>query len=209
MSKTMPHSTYCSLNIKAATEISGRLSRFAGILFWFSMGSLISWPLLAADSESVPAHIFSIGVIAHDHGPFSDHNEDGTDLNLEVQFAPLPILWSARPHLGATINFVGDTSVAYAGLTFPFYQSQRWFIDGAVGAAVHNGPLHKDPVRCREESDCGFGKRLLPRLGLEAGYRFSPDQSVSFFYDHMSHKWIMAGENEGIDHIGLRYRLAF
>ena len=91
MSKTMPHSTYCSLNIKAATEISGRLSRFAGILFWFSMGSLISWPLLAADSESVPAHIFSIGVIAHDHGPFSDHNEDGTDLNLEVQFAPLDV----------------------------------------------------------------------------------------------------------------------
>jgi lipid A 3-O-deacylase len=205
----MTHPTQDSMTNEVVTDITGRSWRIAGALFWLAIGSLISGPLLAADSESVPAHIFSIGVIAHDHGPFSDHNEDGTDLNLEVQFTPLPILWSARPHLGATINFIGDTSAVYAGLTFPFYQSQRWFLDGAVGAAVHNGPMHKDPVRCREESDCGFGKRLLPRLGLEAGYRISPDQSVSFFYDHMSHKWIMAGENEGIDHIGLRYRLAF
>jgi len=205
----MIHPKYDSMTIKAAPDITGRSWRIAGSLFWLALGSLMSWPLLAADSESEPAHIFSIGVIAHDHGPFSDHNEDGTDLNLEVQFTPQPILWSARPHLGATINFIGDTSAVYAGLTFPFYQSQRWFLDGAVGAALHNGPMHKDPVRCREESDCGFGKRLLPRLGLEAGYRISPDQSVSFFYDHMSHKWIMAGENEGIDHIGLRFRLAF
>lgn len=194
---------------RVACGIGGHAFQIAGGFLLLILGSLASGSLLAADSESVPAHIFSIGVIAHDHGPFSDHNEDGTDLNLEVQFAPLPILWSARPHLGATINFIGDTSAIYAGLTFPFYQSQRWFLDGAVGAAVHDGPMHKDPVRCREESDCGFGKRILPRLGLEAGYRFSPDQSVSFFYDHMSHKWIMAGENEGIDHIGLRYRLAF
>lgn len=189
--------------------IDGHAFQIAGGFLLLILGSLASGSLLAADSESAPARLISIGVLAHDKGPFSDHNEDGTDLNLEVQFAPLPILWSARPHLGATINFIGDTSAIYTGLTFPFYQSQRWFLDGAVGAAVHNGPLHKDPVRCREESDCGFGKRLLPRLGLEAGYRFSPDQSVSFFYDHMSHKWIMAGENEGIDHIGLRYRLAF
>lgn len=189
--------------------IDGHAFQIAGGFLLLILGSLASGPLQAADSESAPARLISIGVLAHDEGPFSDHHEDGTDLNLEVQFVPIPILWSARPHLGATINFIGDTSAIYAGLTFPFYQSQRWFLDGAVGAAVHNGPLHKDPVRCREESDCGFGKRLLPRLGLEAGYRFSPDQSVSFFYGHMSHKWIMAGENEGIDHIGLRYRLAF
>lgn len=205
----MTHPTQESMTNEVVTDIAGRSWRIAGSLFWLAIGSLISGPLLAADSEPVPAHIFSIGVIAHDEGFFSDHHEDGTDLNVEVQFAPLPILWSARPHLGATINFIGDTSAAYAGLTFPFYQSQRWFIDGFLSAAVHNGPLHKDPVGCREDSDCGFGRRVIPRLGFEAGYRLSPDQSISFFYDHMSHKWIMAGENEGIDHIGLRYRLAF
>lgn len=209
MSKAMTNSTYGSMAIKAVTNIAERSWRIASFLLWLAIGSLISWPLLAADSESAPAHLISIGVLAHDEGPFSDHHEGGTDLNLEVQFTPLPMLWSARPHLGATVNFVGDTSAIYAGLTFPFYQSQRWFMDGFLSAAVHNGPLHKDPVGCREDSDCGFGKRLLPRLGLEAGYRFSPDQSVSLFYNHMSHKWVMEGENEGIDHIGLRYRLAF
>jgi len=167
----------------------------------------MSGPLLASDSE--PSRIISIGVLAHDRGPFSDRNEDGTDLNVEVQFAPLAIPGSPRPHLGATLNFTGDTSAAYAGLTFPFYRSPRWLLDGSVSAAVHDGPLHKDPVRCRQESDCGFGKRLLPRLGIEVGYRISPDQSISLFYDHMSHKWVIEGENEGIDHIGLRYLLSF
>lgn len=205
----MIHPTYSMMNTEAAISVAGRSWRVAGSLFWLAMGSLMSGPLLASDSASEPSRIISIGVLAHDRGPFSDRNEDGTDLNVEVQFAPLAIPGSPRPHLGATLNFIGDTSAAYAGLTFPFYQSPHWFLDGSVSAAVHNGPMHKDPVRCQQESDCGFGKRLLPRLGIEVGYRIAPDQSISLFYDHMSHKWMIEGENEGIDHIGLRYLLAF
>jgi len=147
----------------------------------------------------------AIGVLAHDYGPASDHNENGMDLNLEAQFAPLDVLFSPRPHLGITANFNGDTSAVYAGLGFRFRETAQWFVDGLLGAAVHNGPLHKDPVRCTLYSDCGFGVRVLPRFGLEAGYRISPAASVSLFYDHMSHKWIVEGENEGLDHIGLRY----
>ena len=147
----------------------------------------------------------AIGVLAHDYGPASDHNENGMDLNLEAQFAPLDFFGSPRPHLGITANFNGDTSAVYAGLGFRFRETSQWFVDGLLGAAVHNGPLHKDPVRCTLYSDCGFGVRVLPRFGLEAGYRISPVASVSLFYDHMSHKWIVEGENEGLDHIGLRY----
>jgi len=196
---------YC----KADDGVTGPSWRIAGYLFWFVAGSLLSGPSLAADSASEPSRIVAIGVLAHDRGPFSDTHEDGTDLNVEIQFAPLAIFGSPRLHLGATLNFEGDTSAAYAGLTFPFFRSSNWFLDGALSAAVHDGPLHKDPVRCKQDSDCGFGQRLLPRLGLEAGYRFSPDQSISLFYDHMSHKWISGGENEGIDHIGVRYLKAF
>lgn len=209
MSKELIRLAYGSMNTEAATNIAGHSRRTGGFLFWLVLGSLMSAPLLASDSSSESSHTISIGVLAHDRGPFSDRHEDGTDLNVEVQFAPLAIPGSPRPHLGATLNFAGDTSAAYAGLTFPFYQSPRWFLDGSVSAAVHDGPLHKDPVRCQQQSDCGFGKRLIPRLGIEVGYRFSPDQSISLFYDHMSHKWIFEGENEGIDHIGMRYQLAF
>jgi hypothetical protein len=50
---------------------------------------------------------------------------------------------------------------------------------------------------------------MLPRLGMEIGYRITSGRSMGLFYDHMSHKWVIGGENEGIDHIGLRYRQAF
>ena len=150
-----------------------------------------------------------MGVFAHDRGPTSDRHENGVDLNLEVQFAPLAMMGSPRPHLGLTANFVGDTSVGYGGLGFRLHDTPLWFIDGMLGIAVHNGPLHKDPVRCRRDSDCGYGVRVLPRFGLELAHRLSPKASVSLLYDHMSHKWIVAGENEGLDHIGLRYMRDF
>ena len=114
-----------------------------------------------------------------------------------------------RPHLGTTLNFNGDTSVAYGGLSWRLYDTPRGFLDGIVGLAVHDGPLSKDEQGCKTRSDCGFGVRMLPRLGIELGYRITADRSLALFYDHMSHKWVIGGENEGIDHTGLRYRQAF
>ena len=166
-------------------------------------------PVQATEVAENDQWIWAIGVFAHDRGPTSDRHEDGIDLNLEVQFAPLRIMGAPRPHLGLTANFEGETSVAYAGLSFRLRETPQWFIDGLLGVALHNGPLHKDPVRCQLYSDCGYGIRVLPRFGLELGYRISPAGSVSLFYDHMSHKWIVAGENEGLDHIGLRYLSTF
>jgi hypothetical protein len=32
---------------------------------------------------------------------------------------------------------------------------------------------------------------------------------MSLFYDHMSHRGVLPGEIEGIDHIGIRYHFAF
>ncbi|MDY6956665.1 MAG: acyloxyacyl hydrolase [Pseudomonadota bacterium] len=156
------------------------------------------------------APLYAIGVLAHDRGPFSDRHEDGVDLNLEVQFAPLLIGRNCvRPHLGTTLNFDGDTSVAYGGLSWRLHDTPRGFLDSIVGLAIHDGPLSKDEQGCKTRSDCGFGVRMLPRLGIELGYRITSGRSMALFYDHMSHKWVIGGENEGIDHTGLRYRQAF
>jgi lipid A 3-O-deacylase len=182
-----------------------------GLRFLFSLALIgpASVPALAAESSLDASPIIAIGVLGHDQGPASDHNEHGIDLNVEAQFAPLDFFGSPRPRLGATLNFIGDTSVAYAGLTFPLYTHSRWFLDGSINAAVHNGPLHKDPVSCQLYSDCGFGSRVLPLFGVDVGYRLNDRSAVSLYYDHMSHKWVLSGENEGIDHIGLRYLWAF
>lgn len=185
------------------------LARRAGRLLGLALSVGLHGPVQAKEAGGHAERTLAIGVLAHDHGPFSDHNEDGVDLNLEVQFAPLAFPGSPRAHLGVTANFAGETSAAYAGLGFRLHEQPKGFVDALLGVAVHNGPLHKDPVRCDLYSDCGFGTRFLPRLGLEAGYRIGPHATVSLLYDHMSHKWIVSGENEGIDHIGLRYLRAF
>lgn len=172
---------------------------------WLAIALGLHAPAYATEIAGDSKRTLAIGVIAHDRGFASDHHEDGIDLNLEMQFAPLDLLGSPRPHLGATLNFQGDTSMVYAGLGFRVRETRQWFADLHLSAALHDGPLHKDPVGCRLYSDCGYGVRVMPRIGVEIAYRISPVASVSLLYDHMSHKWIIGGENEGLDHIGVRY----
>jgi lipid A 3-O-deacylase len=176
---------------------------------WLSIALGLHAPAGATEIAASSQRILAIGVIAHDRGFASDHHEAGIDLNLECQFAPLNFPGSPRPHLGATLNFQGDTSMAYAGLGFRARETPRWFADLHLSAALHDGPLHKDPVGCRLNSDCGYGVRVMPRLGVEIAYRIRPDATVSLLYDHMSHKWIIGGENEGLDHVGVRYLHAY
>lgn len=171
--------------------------------------ALATQPAGAIEGNAPAAPRLAVGVTGHDQGPFSDHNEHGIDLNLELQSAPLDWPGSPRAHVGATLNFNGYTNTAYAGLNFPFLAASRWFLEGMIGVAVHDGPLHKDPASCETRSDCGFGTRFLPRVGIEIGYRIDARSAVSLFFDHMSHKWVIEGENEGLDQTGLRYLRSF
>jgi lipid A 3-O-deacylase len=180
-----------------------RVDRLPGL--WLAIALGLHAPANATEFAGDSKRTLAIGVIAHDRGFASDHHEDGIDLNLEMQFAPLDLPGSPRPHLGATLNFQGDTSIVYAGLGFRVRETRQWFADLHLSAALHDGPLHKDPVGCQLYSDCGYGVRVMPRIGVEIAYRISPLTSVSLLYDHMSHKWIIGGENEGLDHIGVRY----
>ena len=180
-----------------------------GQLACIALAMCIGLPMQAFGAAREVSSLLVMGIMAHDQGPASDHHEHGIDLNLEMLFTPLNIIGSPRPHVGATLNFSGDTSIAYAGLTFPFYDSRRWFGNGFIGGVVHNVPLHKDPVGCQTNSDCGYGVRVMPHLGVEVGYYVTTENAVSLYWDHMSHKGIISGENEGIDHLGLRYRRPF
>lgn len=177
----------------------------------------------AAGRFGVPRfHKIALGVLLHDVGPTSDKHEDGVDPHIELQFAPPKgavwrMIGSPYPTIGLTPNFSGDTSALYGGLTYEYNFSDHFsakpfsnlFLAGGIGAAVHDGPLHKDNERCLAYSDCGFGWRVIPHFSAEIGYKIGEDNAVSFFYDHMSHRKILPGENEGVDHIGLRYHFLF
>lgn len=171
-------------------------------------------------------HKTIFGLLLHDRGLFSDRHENGVDPNFELQLrSPDWPAWrwigSPNPMLGFTPNFNGDTSAFYGGLNYEWSLSNRWtddltenltrnlFIGASLSVALHNGPLHKNAIGCEERSDCGFGYRALPRLGFEVGGYFAGRHGVSIFYDHMSHKGVLPGENEGVDHIGIRYHLVF
>ena len=168
-------------------------------------------PPAAAAGDNPDKGKFVVGGLVHDRGPAADRHEHGYDVNLEYRFpAPDWTAWgwigSPRPHIGATISTNGETSIAYTGLTYDLDLAGPLFAEAQGGLAVHNGMMHqKDVNRCQEESDCGFGSRVLFHGGLALGARVSDDSSVSLMWDHVSHGKILASENEGIDHVGIRY----
>ena len=199
--------------------------------------SLLSGTAFAAESAASNAdkseekpwvRKVAFGILLHDVGFISDRRENGVDLNWEVQFNPPGWRWwrwvgSPSPMVGATPNFTGDTSAFYFGLAWQLSLSnnfldnltndfsKRLWVSGGVSTAVHTGPLHKNDTICREDSDCGFGSRVLPRIQLEIGVNFWNNHALSLFFDHMSHGSLGCSciQNEGIDHTGIRYHFAF
>ena len=120
------------------------------------------------------------------------------------------------------LNFSGATSQLYAALNYEISLSNKYtdpltfnltktlFISGAVGLAIHDGPLKKNEERCKQTDDCGFGYRVVPRVFGEIGTYFLKNQGISVFVDHMSGAAAFgASQNEGVDHIGIRYHYVF
>ncbi len=186
------------------------------------VAAIVAGALLAVlPPETVPAanglgvDRLAGGFFLHDRGLAADRHEDGFDINLEAQFDPpewAPWQWigSPRPHVGATLSLNDETSLLYSGLTYEADLPGRLFAAAHGGLAIHDGMMHqKETERCAAESDCGFGSRVLFRGGLELGVRISGDTSVSLLWDHVSHGRLLASENEGIDHVGLRYGINF
>jgi hypothetical protein len=178
-----------------------------------------------ADSPLVRKAIF--GLALHDTGPISDKQENGVDPNWELQFNPPGWRWwrwigSPYTVVGITPNFTGATTQFYGALNYEVSLSNRWtdpltfnltkilFMSVAIGPAIHNGPLKKNEEHCKQTDDCGFGYRIVPRLFGEIGVYFLKNQGISFFVDHMSGAAAFgAPQNEGVDHVGIRYHYVF
>lgn len=134
------------------------------------------------------------------------NSETGVALNAEALFQPLP--WSSgfpaldrviqpRPHIGATINAGGDTSLAYAGLswTIPLYRD--WlFAEASIGGALHNGPLEAPGV-------ASYGCSWAFRETLSLGLNVTEDWSLLGTFEHMSNA-DFCDYNRGLTNAGVR-----
>ncbi|MEQ8194707.1 MAG: acyloxyacyl hydrolase [Rhodospirillales bacterium] len=147
-----------------------------------------------------------IGALAHDQGPFSSNKEDGYDANFEILFSSpsfLDIIWSPRPHIGATYNAYGDTSQAYLGLTWEWDFWQDFFAGFSLGGAIHNGKTSTLSLDKKE-----LGCRVLFRESITFGYRINKTHSLMAFMDHISNAKLCSS-NEGLENVGIRYGYRF
>ena len=90
---------------------------------------------------------FRMGVLEPVDGPAEDKDRS-PDINLELllgRFGPhyQSTFWNhllrPRLHFGGSISTDGGTSLAYSGLTWDVFLTQRLFVEGSFGGAIHDG----------------------------------------------------------------------
>jgi lipid A 3-O-deacylase len=153
------------------------------------------------------------GVLAHDIGFLTHHVEHGVDMNIEMLFTPpdlLSIIGSPRPHIGGDINLEGNTSDAYAGLTWGisliqnlFHPGDSVFVTGSLGGAYQDGFIDNAPPERKK-----LGSPILFRESAELGYQITPTISISAILDHISNA-NLAQHNGGITSAGARFGFKF
>lgn len=147
-----------------------------------------------------------LGLSVHDISFLGHGKEDGVDVVGEALFqspAFLAELWAPRPHLGVAVNTVGDTSQAYAGLTWSFTPLERMFVEFSLGGAVHDGKLNGAGTDRKQ-----LGSRVLFRESLALGFRIDDRNSVMVVFDHESNA-NLADHNEGLNNLGVRWGYRF
>jgi len=165
----------------------------------------LAGPLANAGERAGPSHSFideaRLGGLAHDLE--SNKDEDGGDINGEILLHrlgarsadPLDILLTPRPHIGASINTSGDTSVAYAGLTWDFWFTNNLFIEASFGGAVHDGPT--------DDSSSSFGCTANFREAAAIGLALSDHWRILATVSHMSNAGL-CDQNQGLTSAGVQ-----
>ena len=153
------------------------------------------------------------GFANHDVGFFGSQKEDGIDSSFEFLFREINynLLWlgTPRPHIGATINMTGDTSQAYAGVTWDYKLPKRMFFNFSWGLAYHDGDKIHSATNVQTDKK-ELGSSILFREAVEIGWNFYGKDSISLRLDHISnaHLW-GEGTNEGLDTFAVLYGYRF
>lgn len=170
------------------------------------LGMAATAALFAAGSARAD-EIFG-GVLVHDvmTGITVSGIEDGADFQIGYRGARIgnsPSRWSPSPYIFASVNSVGDTNFAAAGLSWKF-GDQVYFRPG-IGLAVHDGPDRVSPGSDRID----FGSRILFEPEAAIGVRIDERLSAEASWVHLSHATLFSSNNPGIDNIGVRVNYRF
>ncbi|MBC8049668.1 MAG: acyloxyacyl hydrolase [Chitinophagales bacterium] len=181
-------------------------SLFAAILFaalGFSQNSHAGFFDNFEKTEAFPAiDEIRFGLLLHDAE--ESNSEDGVDLNLEVLFGRvghargnfLDHFLMPRPHIGANINFNGDTSMGYFGFTWDTKLTERLFFETSFGGAIHDG-AHDD------KDEAAFGCAVNFRESGSLGVALSEQWRMLLTIEHMSNAGL-CGDNDGLTNAGVR-----
>jgi hypothetical protein len=124
------------------------------------------------------------------------------DLNVELVFTPIAadeLFGSLRPNFGATVNFGGLESMAYAGLTWHLpVLSTPLFVEAGFGAAIHDGALRGAVAPARD-----LGCSVLFHEQLSVGYELGASASVMLTAEHASSADLCL-PNRGLTNVGVR-----
>jgi lipid A 3-O-deacylase len=179
-----------------------------------SAADLISLPqtdafLLPPPTQSIP-FISEIRGGAFAHGLGSPERDGRVDLNAELLFVkPFHTSdWTdiliPMPHLGTTVNFVGDTSTIYAGLTWRYdISTTAFFVEATSGGSLNNGQL-QDFHNDRNALGC----HVLFRESGSLGYHIDTNWNVMATIEHSSNA-NLCHENRGLTNVGLRVGYQF
>lgn len=176
-------------------------------------------PVQAQELQPAQQSIVSevrLGIVAHDaHPGYLPFNvsqfrlDQIEDLNFEVLFRSPDLdvfrwIGAPRPSVGATINFDNQVSMAHLGLTWQAHILESpFFVEGTLGAAIHNGPLSGAIGRVRPQG-CRVQIYSAASLGVDLTDKFT----AMLTYEHMSNRE-MCSYNYGLSNLGIRIGAKF
>jgi len=157
-----------------------------------------------------PLSGFEIRLGAYDHDPASP--ERGyTDLNVDILSSKLGMSssywWNLaipRAHIGATVNFGGKTSVAYAGFAWDYDIYRGLFIEGSLDGAANDGKTGADATHGYNQMGCV----LTFHGNVSLGYHLSEHWSLMGTLEHSSNANLCV-QNRGLTNYGGRIGYTF
>jgi lipid A 3-O-deacylase len=145
-----------------------------------------------------------LGAFAHD--PWSPES-GSADLNVELLFAKPwgtgADWWLPRPHVGATINFEGRTSTAYAGATWQYNVTDWAFLEATFGGSVNNGNTDASDPDMN-----ALGCALLFRESASIGFDVTENWRIMATVEHNSNAGL-CDFNRGLTNAGVRLGYKF
>jgi lipid A 3-O-deacylase len=165
----------------------------------------------ASPPTRTPSPISEFRIGGFSHAIDGKPEEGSLDLNAEILFSkpltsedPWINALMPRPHIGGNLNLGGDTSTAYAGLTWTFNVTPQFFLEGSLGASINNGVTGANVPSGRNAVGCSF----MFRQSGSIGYNITENLSVMGTVEHNSNADLCA-QNDGITSAGVRFGYKF